>query len=361
MVCRRAVLVLLTAALVACAARPKQTEFVIVDNGKPIADAQFAIHAEEEMGHDHHECKTYTSDAQGRIQLNPMPAGKYVVAVFHPIYVLYEKFVTLKGTPGERVECTLTQGGYLDGTIVDLKGAPVAQATVKAIDPSTLMEFRTAETDASGKFSMTGLPIGTARLYVHSGRHRPANEQVTFRRPAERQTVTISVRDGKSISGRVVDIKGNPIPGVTIGCTDEGAQFFHTGPDGAYIIGGLGDEPVNMYGYKVGLAPHHLKAVKPGTTDIILVLRPPAIVRGELRIAAGEAQVSLVKGNLRVATALVRPNQSKFEFTDLCADRYILVAEGASALRMEVAIAEGETRDLGLLRPANLFQDGEKR
>jgi hypothetical protein len=367
MVWSRAVLVAVAAALCACRQNPAAeqfTELYVHDGATPVADAQLTLHPDDLSKLSHDECQTYTTDKNGKARVDHLDPGAYSLAVYHPIYVFYQKLVTIKGN--DRLDCALTEGAYVDGVVVDSRDRPVADTMVRAIDPMALQEFRSAKSDASGQFHLTGLPIQPIRLYAHSGRHRPCtNDELSFAKPAEHKTVRLTLADGKMLTGKVVDKDGKPVEGATVGCSDEGALFWQTGTDGTFVLGGLGDDPVNAYAYKVGLAPHHIRSLLPGTKEITFVLKPPATITGQIEFPRGveELTVSVVKDNLKIATVIVHPEHPKFEFKDLSADRYVLVAEGASALRMEISVAEGETRDLGLVRlpESNLFQEGPKR
>jgi hypothetical protein len=363
----RAAWVLLALAACSSPANPPRDEGLslhIIGKGAPLADAQLMIHP---LGGecDHHECKTFVSDKSGRVCLDRLHAGTYRVDVYHPIYVPLTRKVEVTGAPGEKIDLTLTEGGRVVGTVLDARGAPVADATVRAIDPNGLIEFNQAKTDASGRFEMTGLPIQPLRFYVHSGYHRPGHADTReIKKPGDLAQVSISLRDGKSLAGKVVNVDGTPVQGATVGCTDEGSLFFETGADGLFRLGGLGDEPVNAYAYKVGLAPHHIKQVAPGSTELVFVLRPPATVRGAFQFPQGlpEAIVSLVRDELKVATCIVRPVNAKFEFQDLVAGKYILQVEGPDGPihRSDVTLAEGQSVDVGAVAPhgsINLRED----
>jgi hypothetical protein len=361
----RTVVALLAAVLaVSCSSQAPFVDFVVTDNGTPVTNAQLVLHPSDLKQHDHHDCETYSSDSQGRVRIEKLSPGSYELVVFHPQYIVYQKQVTV--AEKARIECPLTLGGRVTGTVTDERKNPVSKAMVRAIDPNGLVEFRNAETDANGRFTIEGLPIQPIRLYVHSGWHRPANYDVVgILKSGDTATAHVTVLDGKKITGRVIDVHGHPIPGATIGCTDEGALFYKTGPDGTFVLGGLGDAPVNMYGYKGGLAPHHLKQIAPGTSDLTLVLRPAATIRGHLEWPAqvtGGITVGLYRDDLRVAAFVLHPTHTKFEFKDLTADRYVLVVEG-SAARMEISVTEGESRDLGCIRlpNPNILEEGEKR
>lgn len=364
MVLRRSVVAVLAAIVVACAQQQPFVDFVVVDQGRPVSDAQLIVHPVDLQGHDHHDCETYSTDAQGRVRIEKLAPGGYDLLVFHPKYIAYQTQIQI--VEKDRIECPLTLGGRVQGIVTDERQAPVSHAMVRAIDPNGLIEFRNAQTDANGNFVLEGLPIQPIRLYVHSGRHRPANYDVVgIQNPGDSARVHVTVLDGRQITGRVVDAHGNPVQGATIGCTDEGALFFKTGKDGSFVLGGLGEAPVNLYGFKAGLAPHHMRQIAPGTSDLTLVLRPAARIRGELewpRSAEGGITVGLYKDDLRIAAFVLHPTHTKFEFKDLAADRYVFVVEGTTA-RAEISVTEGELRDLGVLRlpDSNILEEGEKR
>lgn len=99
--------------------------------------------------------------------------------------ILLASFLALTLHPSSSVEGQ--QGATLTGTVVDLRGHPVASASVRAEGPVT----RTAETDARGGFRLGPVPSGSYRVEVEALGYR--GEPVTVEIRERTATVRLTV------------------------------------------------------------------------------------------------------------------------------------------------------------------------
>lgn len=125
------------------------------------------------------------TDGEGRFELAPLEAGRYLLIARKPGYGSAE---WIEGTPGagrqlnlvagqtlERIAIVLRRGAVLTGRVVDEGGAPVPDVTVRALQHVTrrgrrrvVAAGRTATTDDRGEYRLWGLPEGTYLVSAES-------------------------------------------------------------------------------------------------------------------------------------------------------------------------------------------------
>jgi hypothetical protein len=88
-----------------------------------------------------------------------------------------------------------TTSGRISGTVVDSSGAVVPNATV-TVTNSANNAARTAETDESGFFTVTNLPVGTYSISVERTGFKKANQTDNVLATDQRLTVNITLEAG---------------------------------------------------------------------------------------------------------------------------------------------------------------------
>lgn len=107
----------------------------------------------------------------------------------------------------------------ISGRVADTAGNPFSGVTI------TTDKGQSASTDGSGNFSLANLAAGTYTLTPSSGQgytFSPATRTVTVAPSATGQNFTVTNR--YSISGKLADTAGNPIPGVNVVCQGISSQ-----------------------------------------------------------------------------------------------------------------------------------------
>ena len=156
--------------------------------------------------------------------------------------------VTVQGNAQiEGVDFALKPEALLGGQVVDGKGQPIAQASVRlkarlqkgGIDQSV-------ETNGNGRFDFRGLPpLDAAELNAAKGSLK--SPLVTVALPERGvDNVTIVLEESAGVSGSVVDPKGRPLPGIIVcampgpagaSISDQNGKFSLTGlPAGDYAL-----------------------------------------------------------------------------------------------------------------------------
>jgi protocatechuate 3,4-dioxygenase beta subunit len=166
--------------------------------------------------------------ADGRFELPGLSEGRHAVVALDAETVRAVGLVTLPTSE----ELVLQVGPgllRLRGLVVDeATGAPVAGAQVDTLNGDFPVAFARTTSDAAGKFVAFAYP--GASLRVTASGYSPAVEEVWFdldlsegvKRLATdllgstKPDVTLRLARGASLSGRVLDPAGSPVPGVTV-------------------------------------------------------------------------------------------------------------------------------------------------
>ncbi len=133
-----------------------------------------------------------TTDGTGFFNIAGVPAGKYVLVVNHPDFlVTQEPFEILAEGLARQLQIALPPGEELTGSIVNADGMAAPGVTLMARDDAGFS--KRTQTDNLGKYLLRGLRTGTHTLFIITSGGRPDRAQVEvkkgenrfdFRRPA---------------------------------------------------------------------------------------------------------------------------------------------------------------------------------
>ncbi len=260
------------------------------------------------------------------------------------------------GGPHEPIEVRLVEAASIRGVLRDEDGKPVRGTIVEAMavpHPTPLDMPRPAESDAEGRFALTGLRPGTYRvsMRVPAGFEPPPTQQI---RAPTAEPIAFTVKRLASIAGRILDGEGAPVGGVHVtaiarprepGTALQGAgrarsAMFANGVtdrDGRFVIIGLSTDFV--YDLNVGLPTalrvRHfvptLQRIEPNGDELTVELTPAITITGRVLAPDGspasKVQVStfgpLDAAGARDATlsaGAVTDDQGRFEVGPLRAD-----------------------------------------
>ncbi len=132
------------------------------------------------------------------LTLSGMPAGAYLKSVrLGTEDALAAVNVTRGAAPLEIV--ISSAAGQVDGTVQDAKQQPAAGATVVAVPDSARRGlpffYKSASTDQTGRFSLTGLAPGEYKLFAWQEVESGAWQDPEFLRPVENKGESVSVKE----------------------------------------------------------------------------------------------------------------------------------------------------------------------
>jgi len=181
----------------------------VVDHGKPVAGAR--VTALDGV----HGGATAVSQEAGTFVLAGVPRGEIRFSA-QPYDVVSPQTFHVSQATHEGVTIEVESLGTIIGHVVRGK-QPVPAANIDIRGPND-RELEPIRADAGGRFEARGLRPGPWTLFASDDREgafgrAPETIQLARGQTAE---VTIDLAYAASISGRVVDQTGNPVPGVTV-------------------------------------------------------------------------------------------------------------------------------------------------
>ncbi|MBI1852875.1 MAG: carboxypeptidase regulatory-like domain-containing protein [Planctomycetes bacterium] len=252
-----------------------------------------------------------TSDLEGRFRIEDLDAETYRIEIDDDFWVVAGKDSVVATTKPSEAEIDCRLGGLVTGRVVDaagraVAGASVAETPVMSIDAmfdsessgGAMKASGTVLTDAAGRFRLRGIRAARAAT-VHASHpdFASADSPVVAVRAGEESTVgVIRLLAGGSVSGRVTDSSGAPVPGadavVKEGSLDLG-QMMQMGTR-------VGEE-TKTHAKTDADGRYHVTHVIPG--DKAVVVAAPGFVtgrKGDIKVEEGHEtsgiDVSLVTG-----------------------------------------------------------------
>jgi len=196
----------------------------------PVANA--TVKAKVTYGYSRTRMKdfTTTSGPDGSFGFPRIPSGQCILLGQAPGYLAsipddYSTFFLEPGGAQKDTDVYISRGGNVQGTVVDDSGQPIPDASVQLYVGSgsfTGLNVKTlhATTDGAGAFKFTKFPVGPGlQLYASAsifGYAKQSSDLINLS-PMQPEAVTkITLTAGGSITGRVTDAQGHPIPDATI-------------------------------------------------------------------------------------------------------------------------------------------------
>lgn len=226
---------------------------VLDEGGKPVADAEVRVETFPGVAFG---APSAVSDAQGHFAIADQPrAGEL------RLHARGENLVSVGPTtvilpPAGPVELRVRRARVLEGRVVDGRDAePVTGAQVVATKGVVRYGFSSytpagqAESAEDGSFRIAGLDLGTLTLLVRAPGFKEAVLDVTIADEGPPRPVTVVLKRGLSIMGRVEDSQGAAAGGVTV-IAEPGSEqqsrrlasfpeHVRTDPDGRFVVAGL--------------------------------------------------------------------------------------------------------------------------
>ncbi len=263
--------------------------------------------------------KAITTDAKGQFWIAGLPAAQLDLTVRKPGFApAYRRGISVAGEqgPANLGTVVLSPGSRIAGQIVDMKGRPIAGATVyrlkelrpgAALEPALRQRVADAVSRADGQFELRDLEQGTpVQIAAEAEGFMPAAVR-GVRPPAER--VSLRLEAGTDLRGRLVDAAGEPVPGGLVELSSA-LQVAHAQAEGTRSVGPLtvraatSDRQGRFELHNVparnaklavtasGFEPvEELPVELPqpaGEPELVVVLKPGATIEGTVRRASGE-------------------------------------------------------------------------
>lgn len=221
-------------------------------------------------------------------------------------------------------EISLSQAAQVEGRVTDSTGGPIAGAMVipRRSNPnsgdfgfsfSAPLELE-ATTDSNGNYKIDGLAPNTQITVAATirGRVPAATEAFEVKLGTPRIAPDIVLKDGKEVTGRVLDQGGKPVSGASVNMWKMGpgldfyletrgqADMTTTDAEGNFAIRGLDERNITINVNAPGKGSALKRNVAPGTRDVMIQLENLGTIRGRI-VASGTKDAALAGAMLATA------------------------------------------------------------
>ena len=194
----------------------------------------------------------------GEFEISCPNKGEYVVEIRKDPYAptLSDSFTISHGGEVTGLVIRMTMGGSIRGRLVDAEGNPVVGARIQTHDteyvddpffqalgsyPSQATE-KTVESDAEGRFEITGLIPHTYQIDVrHRDHSKLVHLDIEAREGQSTDVGSLRLLSGAVVSGTVIGPSGSSLAGAIVSLRSEGQDEVHTytartDVDGLYTV-----------------------------------------------------------------------------------------------------------------------------
>jgi len=191
------------------------------------------------------------------------------------------------------------------GRVVDASGAPVqsADVTVYPLPGNSFgREKRVLQTDAAGSYTLSGVSAGawrlTARAPDGASSQKPVEVTLPLQPPGPLPDLVLGATG--TVSGRVVDRAGRPVPGARVSLNDEATQKSWltavADRDGAFVVSGVAPGVTRVAASELH-AEAKVDVVAGATAEVLLVERKSALLHGRVLAAGRPVPGATVRSN----------------------------------------------------------------
>jgi RNA polymerase sigma-70 factor (ECF subfamily) len=277
---------------------------VVTRGGAPVPEAQ--VVAEPAWSDDPGERERWAvrgdqyriADAGGRFHIGGLPVGRYRVRAARPgtsESMLWTEVGQVVATGTTGLELKVSSPSTVHGRVVYDDGDAPPAFTV-AVGYGTPMSFATAD----GQFSID-VPGGQLALAISGPSFIRKLVTIEVDDGASEDAGTITVTRGRSISGRVLDASGMPVPGATVAAglllsgdgrklyidgESVGAQQTQTDDRGRFMMSGFRPTSITVVAGKDGVGRSQSVSIPAGASsaEVDLVLTATGSVSGTARL-----------------------------------------------------------------------------
>lgn len=290
------------------------------------------------------------TDPEGRFEIADVASGAPFglgarAPGFEPAFVAVP--AVEPGQPAQPAEIRLSAEARVAGVVVSPDGEPVARATLHL--GADTDEPPIAETDVDGQFELAGLGTDRLVLTANHDRYLPGQAEVTPRR-GETVSVRIAMDQGGRVEGTVYRGK-EAVPGQSVAVSRLVSPRIRkqtvTGPDGRYVVEGIGLGTVDVLARYKPDAPdavprrlHRQAEIEPGRVTVVDFHFPAeyAVVEGTVTVNGEPVAGAEIQG-----TVTNEEGQSYFRGRSGEDGRYRIgdAVPGSAWLEVTYAMAEG--------------------
>lgn len=266
---------------------------VVDESGKPVAGARVLASASLILfDNDSRFFSETRTGADGTFLMADAPQGSRLVLARAPGYITVTR-LQMEARPEEKI--TLRRGGSIRGVLTDSAGKPAAGVLVVSGETA-------AQTDAEGKFLLTGIAAGLHRLQAVWKEEFAARRDNVRVKDGEETAAPMKLARASAIAGTVIEEGSRrPVSGVRVAVYSQGGPGFarrraeragRTDARGRFRVGGLAGRPYTVEATKDGFLPASIAGVtaasaSPGSAS--LALRRAASIAGRVTDEKGQA------------------------------------------------------------------------
>ncbi|MFC1708378.1 carboxypeptidase regulatory-like domain-containing protein [Planctomycetota bacterium] len=282
---------------------------VVTPDGTPVAATVIVRDRSEGKLHE------TVTDTDGTFHIRGLGREAHHVVAFHPHWSYAEVELPTESTsrPAD-LRLVLGRPAAISGLVLDPTGAPIAGARVEVMPAredgpafyrgDLYDEYRGRRRNtvsrSDGSYRLEGLRAGPMDLIAGQDGWATVRHLRVEIGVAGETKLDVVLRQGQSISGRIVNADGSPVTGASVSCyrlspRRSGYQNVQSDETGRFVIDGLES---GLYTVEVRLtAPDRVveyRKAKAGTEDLVVTLPGVTVLVGEVRAPAGGEAVRLL-------------------------------------------------------------------
>jgi protocatechuate 3,4-dioxygenase beta subunit len=239
-----------------------------------------------------YETVTAKSDDQGRWRCDGIPADlkDISIRVIHPEFLSDKPYDYTTAPPMDQLRAmkgviVLKRGLMVSGVVLDEAGKPIENATVTNGNERYGTRGAKVRTDAGGRFVLKNMRAEAQTLSVTAKQHAPAAREIKISK--DMPPLEFRLGKGNTIRGKVVDVNGKPIGGVSVGIsTYRGENKWqwnaNTKGDGSFLWAEAPAEEVTFEVMKQGYMIVREFKMSPSEKEYVITLAPPLKIRGSV-------------------------------------------------------------------------------
>jgi len=257
------------------------------ENGLPLSEASVQL---QPTGAYPGRLPRSTTNANGEYSVEGLDPGERAFRITHPKHTPVQRTVTVAGRE-TKLDVQLSAGHRVTGTVVDERGAGVAEAEVRAVGDGSMA--KPVLTNASGAFELEALAPGRYRFdATKRGLAQGVLEDVDV---VSSGPLVITMRAGGTIYGRVTGLTAAEVAHTIVRARAESSMLSPpiespVDPQGNYRIDGVPAGKVRLQasvmpqgsGSWRGGASQEVQVVAGSPLQVDLEMRGDAVVRGRV-------------------------------------------------------------------------------